>query len=361
MAKTILDYHPFVQVNKTKQNNYFITYRFIRSIVELLYNQNPCIIKSVSSLRMRRSHFLIQTPPVPHPPRSRNIFQMVSFFFFALLLVSVHLVTAANYCGTSYSNSFKCETSCPRGIDSECPDSETCYADVTCSSPSTGNYCGSTFSDADKCESSCPKGLDGECPSGERCYADVSCSSDPSPTGFPEKIVDKAKAEHGNYGGLSECGSASMRARIGEYWDALGLNRDGCVDSPWSATFVSYMVRIAGGGDRFKYSAGHRVYIKSAFAGGRGLYNSVKNLQTSTVREGDLVCTGRGSVGDWTYADFVDWYEDGATVKIPTHCDIVVGVSGSSFNVIGGNVGNTVTRRDRTKSNYAILLPVTRS
>lgn len=248
----------------------------------------------------------------------------IHVYVFVILIVIARLAFAANYCGESYSDSFKCETACPAGIDSECPGSETCYADVSC--------------------------------------PDDSDDSDAPLSGFAEKVVDKAKAEHGNYGGLEECGSASLSARIGEYWDALGLSYDGCdTDVPWSAAFISYMVRVAGGGDRFKYSAGHRVYIKSAFAGGKGLYDSVEDIDSAAIGGGDLVCAGRGSVADWTYSDFINWYEGGAEQKIPTHCDIVIATSGSSFEVIGGNIGNTVTQRDRSKSDYAVLLPVTSS
>lgn len=286
---------------------------------------------------------------------------MTPTYYLTSFFLCVQVVLAANYCGNSYSDAFKCETGCPQGIDSECPSSETCYADVSCSS--SENYCGSSFSDADKCETSCPQGLDGECPSGEGCFASVSCSDDPTLSGFPGKLVDKAKAEHGNYGGLEECGSGSMRARVGEYWEFLGRDSlDGCdTDVPWSAAFISYMVHVSGGGERFAYSAGHRVYIKSAFAGGRGLYNSVEDIDSATIEAGDLACIGRSYVSDWSYSDFVDWYQDGASETIPTHCDIVVDVSDGSFETIGGNLGNTVQRRSRSTSNYAILLPVTRS
>ena len=60
--------------------------------------------------------------------------------------------------------------------------------------------------------------------------------------------------------------------RIADYWSALGLSDwDGCTDQPWSAAFISFMVREAGGGDRFAYSVAHRDYIRDAFYGGSDL------------------------------------------------------------------------------------------
>eukprot|EP00178_Gracilaria_changii_P027472 TRINITY_DN881_c0_g1_i1.p1 TRINITY_DN881_c0_g1~~TRINITY_DN881_c0_g1_i1.p1 ORF type:complete len:247 (+),score=20.28 TRINITY_DN881_c0_g1_i1:233-973(+) len=226
------------------------------------------------------------------------------------------------------------------------------------------NYCGTSFSDARKCQTLCPRGLDGQCPGSERCFAAVTCSSTPSPSiGFAAGIVSTTNAEYTTYRNLHECSSSTMVSRVGDYWDALGLNLDGCDrDVPWSAAFVSYMVREAGGGTRFRYSSAHRDYIQDAFAGGRGLYNSARNIDTSTVKTGDLACSGRGRIRSWNYSDFLTWYNNGGTSHdtIPTHCDIVVGVSGSTITVIGGNVNQRVTRDTVNKTTYAVLLPVTR-
>lgn len=291
---------------------------------------------------------------------------MVIFYSRILLAVLlIHAGLAANYCGTSFGDADKCETACPNGLDGECPGSERCYADVSCSdSGSSGsNYCGTTFSDADKCETACPGGLDGECPGSERCYASVSCADSPtspgSSSGFASDIVTTANDEYSTYAGLDECASSEMRSRIGTYWEALGMNEDACDGLPWSAAFISYMVREAGGGSMFKYSAAHSVYIANAFGGGQGLYNSVSDISTSTVQTGDLVCTGRGDYASWTYSNFKNWY-DGGGGFVTTHCDIVVGVDGTSLTVIGGNLNDQVLKKDEVAADYAILLPVIR-
>ena len=51
--------------------------------------------------------------------------------------------------------------------------------------------------------------------------------------------------------------------RVGMYWmDGTGKNLTGKNDDyPWSAAFISFVLRKAGAGDRFRYSAQHSVYI----------------------------------------------------------------------------------------------------
>ena len=178
---------------------------------------------------------------------------------------------------------------------------------------------------------------------------------------FATDLVAVATAEANSYGGRHECNSSTMSARVGQYWSSLGLNLNGCNrDVPWSAAFVSYMMREANAGSEFRYSSAHRVYIHDAFAGGRGLYGSVQDTNSATARPGDLVCSGRGRVANWTYNSFSSWYSRGGinNDSIPTHCDIVTATSGNNVTVVGGNVGQTVTRKTVSLTSYAILLPV---
>lgn len=90
-----------------------------------------------------------------------------------------------NYCGTSFSAASACQDACPAGVDSECPEGQTCFAGVTCAAP-LPNICGANFSDAQAlCEVACPQGVDSECPSGQRCFALVDCPV-PAVSGSPE-------------------------------------------------------------------------------------------------------------------------------------------------------------------------------
>lgn len=96
--------------------------------------------------------------------------------------------TTGNYCGTTWEDAGnRCETTCPGGVDSECPSGQSCFADVSCgSSPptsTTGNYCGTTWEDAGvRCQTTCPNGVDGDCPSGQYCFASITCTTSSSPT-----------------------------------------------------------------------------------------------------------------------------------------------------------------------------------
>jgi hypothetical protein len=80
-----------------------------------------------------------------------------------------------NFCGTTWTAATQCSQACPNGEDSECPNGEMCFSEVTCSSIG-GNYCGSTFTAATQCSQTCPNGVDGDCPNGETCFGEVTCS-----------------------------------------------------------------------------------------------------------------------------------------------------------------------------------------
>jgi hypothetical protein len=149
--------------------------------------------------------------------------------------------------------------------------------------------------------------------------------------------------------------------RVGEYW-WLGLNAGspesawtgkhdahGAVFSPdidgdyaWSAAFVSYVMRIAGAGPRFPYSADHADYINAARRVSLGQTTkwlvSAERVQDYAPKPGDLVCFGRGSAKALRY-------EDLPTAHVFTsHCDIVVDTMvPGQISVIGGNVEDSVT------------------
>ena len=149
--------------------------------------------------------------------------------------------------------------------------------------------------------------------------------------------------------------------RVGEYW-WLGLNAtapevawtgkhdgqgkvfppeiDG--DFAWSAAFISYVMRIAGAGTKFPYSADHADYINAARRVSLGETTAwvvaAERVQDYAPRPGDLVCFGRGLARGLRY-------EDLPTADLfPSHCDIVVDTSvPGQISVIGGNVEDSVT------------------
>ena len=149
--------------------------------------------------------------------------------------------------------------------------------------------------------------------------------------------------------------------RIGEYW-WLGLNPDapeagwtGKHDGlgqefppdqdgefAWSAAFVSYVMRIAGAGERFPYAADHAVYINAAMrmtlGSAVGWSIAAERPESYAPKLGDLICFGRGPAGGLRYDDLP------TEELFPAHCDIVVDVGQANrISVIGGNIGDAVS------------------
>lgn len=138
-----------------------------------------------------------------------------------------------------------------------------------------------------------------------------------------------------------------MAPVLRDYWSAVG--RDYTANqltdpafhkhAPWSAAFVSWVMKRAGAGQAFTYSAAHANYVVSAKASRAG--NQANRFKAYRISEavpepGDVICKGRGP-GAVTF--------DNVKAGIPTHGDIVVGREGSELLTIGGNVSNTVALR----------------
>jgi hypothetical protein len=168
-------------------------------------------------------------------------------------------------------------------------------------------------------------------------------------------IASVALAEAERYRNRDECNNFTMRRRISEYWSALGIQgRNGCTADEegdrfaWSAAFVSFIMRSAGVGEGFTYSALHADYIRSTFDG-RGIYTEVYNPRRSQVAVGDLLCRHRPN--RWTYSRWVRWHRD-REGGVPSHCDIVVAVSGDGrITYVGGNLGDALRRRTTAQPN----------
>ncbi len=149
--------------------------------------------------------------------------------------------------------------------------------------------------------------------------------------------------------------------RVGEYW-WLGLNagsvesgwtgrhdghgalfppgQDG--DYAWSAAFISYVMRMAGAGNRFPYSADHADYINAAKRVSLGQASewlvSAERVQDYAPRPGDLICFGRGTARGLRFEDLP------TPGLFTSHCDIVVdAMVPGRISVIGGNVEDSVT------------------
>ncbi|MEU7790658.1 phage tail tip lysozyme [Amycolatopsis sp. NPDC049159] len=114
---------------------------------------------------------------------------------------------------------------------------------------------------------------------------------------------------------------------------------------PWSAVFVSYVLRKAGAGAAFRSSAAHQTYIRAARANRlrRDTANPFWAFRATEVapRVGDLVCAARQDSGA-TYDNIGD------ERYRATHCDVVTDVRPGRIRVVGGNVGQTVGEKSLT-------------
>jgi hypothetical protein len=143
--------------------------------------------------------------------------------------------------------------------------------------------------------------------------------------------------------------------RIGEYW-WLGLGGKGrearwtgkhdesgrafpALDDEryaWSAAFISYVMRIAGAGERFPYAANHAAYVNAA-AAGRSSLLAAHAPQSYVPKRGDLLCFGR----EWaSHLRFAELPTGGFW---PGHCAIVVARQDNTLSVVGGNDEDAVT------------------
>jgi hypothetical protein len=160
--------------------------------------------------------------------------------------------------------------------------------------------------------------------------------------------------------------------RVGEYWwtgedsttrmaywtgkhDETGAEFPADADGhyAWSAAFISYVMRVAGAGLRFPYSAAHADYINAARQVSLGQTNywavSAQPPDTYAAQPGDLICMGRGKSGSLTFADL-------PAASFPSHCDIVVAARPGELTVIGGNVDDTVTEKHIPTTNDGLLV-----
>lgn len=150
--------------------------------------------------------------------------------------------------------------------------------------------------------------------------------------------------------------------RVGEYWwlamnagspesgwtgkhDGTGnvfpASDDG--NYAWSAAFVSYVMRIAGAGSHFPYTASHSDYINiakhQADRQTSGWVITAERPESYAPQPGDIICLGRGSAHDLRYDELPAGH-------FPAHCDIVVDATvPNQISVVGGNVDDAVTMK----------------
>ena len=126
---------------------------------------------------------------------------------------------------------------------------------------------------------------------------------------------------------------------VGEMWQALGIDLDGTdTDTPWSAAFISFVVRRAGY-QGFMFAAAHSKYINDSIVKRQaGQASPFWGFRISEHKPGlgDMVCRTR-TAQRITY-DFAASHS-----SFKSHCDIVVALEPGAAVTIGGNVSNSVS------------------
>lgn len=146
-----------------------------------------------------------------------------------------------------------------------------------------------------------------------------------------------------------------FRGKTLPFYDDAPLNealtRVQILDTPWSAVFISYLMRQAGYTEEaFHFSDGHIRYIKPAYAAASNPTYAFKlhqPLQTP-LAAGDLLCYARETPRVFGVRGFNYWlaqhHADQQSLKM--HCDMVVNIQGNRAFTIGGNVVQSVTMRE---------------
>ena len=129
-------------------------------------------------------------------------------------------------------------------------------------------------------------------------------------------------------------------------------------EPPWSAAFISYVMRSAGVDQReFPPSAAHSDYIDALIADAEAFPELAPFVPHApdayAPRTGDLICADRS-------ARPLRHWRDRAAERgrfRPMHCDIVVDASPGMVEAIGGNVRDAVTLTRFPSDARGVLLP----
>jgi len=171
------------------------------------------------------------------------------------------------------------------------------------------------------------------------------------------QVVFQANAEADKWRGYDENDDAVGNI-INQYWcDGVGIcgytnNQvvsDGFnEDYPWSAAFVSWVMK-ASGADSFPADASHSNYIIETTINRE--VNPKDDFTAWALGEqkpepSDIVCANRAG-SNASYGNVVS--------GMPLHCDIVTKVNSDTIEVVGGNINNRVQRKTLNLNNEGYL------
>ena len=119
------------------------------------------------------------------------------------------------------------------------------------------------------------------------------------------------------------------------------------VDVPWSAAFVSYVMRRAGL-PGFIGSPSHVNYVREAYRNPEGNAYQVQDPRSGRPAPGDLMCYVRVPSRNYGFGDLATLLSAATNDGLNMHCDIVVAANPNNNHLaymVGGNVQQGVTLR----------------
>ncbi|PZO64111.1 MAG: DUF2272 domain-containing protein [Pseudoxanthomonas suwonensis] len=141
--------------------------------------------------------------------------------------------------------------------------------------------------------------------------------------------------------GASECGYAASASYPSP------ACRSFIIDTPWSAAFVSWVMREAQV-PGFNGSASHVNYVRDAYRSSQPSPYTVHDPRSARPALGDLLCYVRVASRTFGFADLASLLSQSNNEGLGMHCDIVVGVNPGNSQLaylVGGNVNQAVTLR----------------
>jgi hypothetical protein len=158
---------------------------------------------------------------------------------------------------------------------------------------------------------------------------------------FVTTLKSIAEGEYKFWNGAKE-GDKRTLDRLRQYWkEGAGvMNWDDkkMTNEAWSAAFISYIMKKAGAGKDWKYSASHSTYINDSIKNRKD--NNDKPFKAFKPNEvkvavGDLVSYPRGGSVTYDTANKIGSYA--------SHTDLVVNIKNGIAETLGGNISNSVS------------------
>ncbi len=146
-----------------------------------------------------------------------------------------------------------------------------------------------------------------------------------------------------------------MLSRVLTYWYAVSdqpiVGYQGEL-RPWSAAFISWLVRSAGIPEAaFPSTVLHWDYIEHALNGGEAAGFVARDARSHAPKVGDLICAPRGEHFVAEVQVFADLRRGGY------HCDLVVALRPGELHAIGGNVHDAVSLTRVARDAQGRVLP----